>query len=703
MTLIKPLSASLNQARIGLWTIEIKNMRKPEMYVSEFMLRELLGVSASLTPCQLYDYWYGRIHPDYVYYIQKAIEQAADGKKIEVEYPWRHENDGWLYIRCGGSKDRDFKGGLKLSGYHQDITALFDFDIRQNERYEVRDIYKMNKYSAGFMSACDAFYEVNPETYFVKTIFCKKNKYVPIPERCSIEQFIHISVHPKDGQNFLDIFKKAEILFEHNDTVRTELRFRQKNGGYLWTQAVCVPFVFNGRKSILFYIEDIRDKKKMELLSREKEDLIRALVAANSTIVDVNMKTENIKLLKCEETWKTHFKLDMPLQEFIPIFISQYIQPCDRQEAEKFLSPSNLKAIISYGKEKYIDLRLETGQTGYEWIRISVLILESSEEKIFLLMKNISRDYMLQDVMEKFVYKNCDDLFYIDMQKNWYLRFCGDEVTGAFSEKEGKDYIEAMTAYADEFVASEDREYVKNKTHPAYVLDCLNREGYLSFTFGVFDKGQYARKLVQFHYYDKAHQIVLLQRTDITESYNIQKDSRIELEKMKKEAVTDYLTGITNRSGCEKEIEEYFMTAPKESLSAFLLVDLDNFKSINDKLGHQQGDQVLKEVAGIIKSSYRNTDIVARLGGDEFVVFMKNVGREEVIYLHAEDLLKKLALVYENGHVSVKIGASIGIALAPRHGKSFKALYERADKALYKGKLSGKNQFCIYEGKCFEI
>ena len=81
-------------------------------------------------------------------------------------------------------------------------------------------------------------------------------------------------------------------------------------------------------------------------------------------------------------------------------------------------------------------------------------------------------------------------------------------------------------------------------------------------------------------------------------------------------------------------------------MSAFIIIDLDNFKKINDSLGHLQGDEVLKQVANILKENFRKTDIIARLGGDEFIVFMKILFKRNAI-ITLNNLLKKLRLSYQ--------------------------------------------------------
>lgn len=173
------------------------------------------------------------------------------------------------------------------------------------------------------------------------------------------------------------------------------------------------------------------------------------------------------------------------------------------------------------------------------------------------------------------------------------------------------------------------------------------------------------------------------------------KNQENKLKAIKKAADTDALTGIYNRIGAQRLIVEYLHKSNNE-MSAFIIIDLDNFKKINDSLGHLQGDEVLKQVANILKENFRKTDIIARLGGDEFIVFMKNIVQKENAIISLNNLLKKLRLSYQWHEETIPITGSIGVAVAPIDGATFEVLYKNADQALYNSKYSGKNGFSFY-------
>lgn len=167
--------------------------------------------------------------------------------------------------------------------------------------------------------------------------------------------------------------------------------------------------------------------------------------------------------------------------------------------------------------------------------------------------------------------------------------------------------------------------------------------------------------------------------------------------KLQKEAMTDLLTGAMNRAAGTAMINQLLETAPYEGcVHTYTIADLDNFKTLNDVLGHMWGDKALYEVVLTMQKHCRAKDVVCRLGGDEFVVFMPNLPRQE-----AEESLQRLSaklhINYEKDGKSVMISASMGIVTTVRAGATFQELYEEADKCLYQVKRTFKGSYHIAE------
>jgi len=161
------------------------------------------------------------------------------------------------------------------------------------------------------------------------------------------------------------------------------------------------------------------------------------------------------------------------------------------------------------------------------------------------------------------------------------------------------------------------------------------------------------------------------------------------------QAMHDPLTGLPNRLLIIEHLQKEISHARRnhEGFSVFM-IDLNNFKDVNDTLGHPVGDGLLKEVAQRLKSSLRESDTVGRLGGDEFAVILSSIDKKNSIVM-AEKIIEKLvpSISLEN-HV-MKIGASIGIAMYPEHGDDHTALIRKADVAMYEAK-SSTQPYCVY-------
>lgn len=155
-------------------------------------------------------------------------------------------------------------------------------------------------------------------------------------------------------------------------------------------------------------------------------------------------------------------------------------------------------------------------------------------------------------------------------------------------------------------------------------------------------------------------------------------------------ALCDPLTRLANRALLLERLNAAVArTARYGTLSAVLFIDLDGFKAINDTLGHETGDRLLKELSDHMQSHFRPTDTIARLGGDEFVVIVEDLYSEEAAISAAQKLLTSLTRTFTIGPHSVTIGASIGVAVVPRCSTVPEELLAMADREMYSVKRDG--------------
>ena len=159
----------------------------------------------------------------------------------------------------------------------------------------------------------------------------------------------------------------------------------------------------------------------------------------------------------------------------------------------------------------------------------------------------------------------------------------------------------------------------------------------------------------------------------------------------------DSLTNLYNASTSRKLAEEYFAESCPDGQCALLIIDLDDFKKVNDQRGHMFGDAVLIQVARAIRKLFRAKDIVGRIGGDEFMVLMKDVSDKEIVKKRCCQLNDILKTVFDEEFSDFKPTCSIGVGFAPEHGDSYFTVFCCADQALYRAKAAGRQQYMFYD------
>lgn len=159
-------------------------------------------------------------------------------------------------------------------------------------------------------------------------------------------------------------------------------------------------------------------------------------------------------------------------------------------------------------------------------------------------------------------------------------------------------------------------------------------------------------------------------------------------------AKIDGLTGVMNHEACVWEIECYLSEKSGTESSALLIIDVDNFKTVNDRFGHDKGDFVLTSFTEILKNIFCHNDIVGRFGGDEFIVFLKNINDSDFIREKCREINHAASGIMGQ---EMRVSCSIGIAVVQETPVTFKDLFKLADDNLYEAKAFGKAQFVMSE------
>lgn len=192
--------------------------------------------------------------------------------------------------------------------------------------------------------------------------------------------------------------------------------------------------------------------------------------------------------------------------------------------------------------------------------------------------------------------------------------------------------------------------------------------------------------------YDSEHKPVSV----IGKTCNIN-DKKLEIEALKLKAGQDTLTKLYNRISLREKVNNLIADLDIPVILGFLIIDIDNFKGINDKLGHLFGDAVLIDIGGRLTKLFHTGDIIGRVGGDEFAVLVNNSSTISNIENLTNQVRQLFHDIYAGEESNFELTCTIGVSLFPSDGNYYDELYEKAELALYHAKLQGKNQIAFYD------
>ena len=447
---------------------------------------------------------------------------------------------------------------------------------------------------------------------------------------------------------------------------------------------------------VLIYYIIWFEKKKAEQMNQElqiRDNIFQVAVSElESQVFLYDARKDEMRFLSNSSYEKIH--------------LPQIIQNVSK-ELLKYFSETNQKTMEHVLIEMFDDLKngreeskrrmiLTKGeQTYYYGIKVIHFYNTSGEPiRSIGMIYDISENYEKELLLNR--EKKMRSFFMSDVIGVYEINVTLDKVMGQQGEQYDSDvtYTRILKEFVRKCVAEEFREEVCEKCSIANL-----RIRFLSGENNFIQEYKYLRKdkttfwvACEMHLERDAQNGNLLAFVTVRDIDN-KKRKELYLEER---AIVDPLTKVYNRSAGTQYIVKALAEMNPGETSAFMLLDLDHFKRLNDTLGHMRGDDALKNVAEILINHFRKYDIVCRLGGDEFVVFIQRIPIE-VLDRVLTSLLKKMELDYERGDVKVSITISAGVALVPEHGNTFEELYEKADQALYQVKNTTRNAYKIYE------
>lgn len=318
----------------------------------------------------------------------------------------------------------------------------------------------------------------------------------------------------------------------------------------------------------------------------------------------------------------------------------------------------------------------------------STSIAQKQKEKLRLI--EIEHERTLREIS----YSLFDNVLEADMTSNTLLGLNCEDLTRILGIKLNSTYDECVEVIVEKLVQKDFRDEYRSKMKRDNIIETFN-SGKQVFTFECvqcLDGINYKWIMLTVRIY-QCHNTNSIRI--ISYFKNIENEKRKEQDLLNK-AERDSFTNLYNKITTEKKINK-IIEEKKQNNHAFVIIDIDNFKLVNDTLGHAFGDEILLECANSIKELFHSGDVLGRIGGDEFIIFIPNYDSILEIRTKLEMLRLRLCKEYNQEHNKISISISTGVSLYPEHGKSFEELYNKSDDALYGSKKKGRNIVSFYD------
>ncbi|MCL4687031.1 MAG: EAL domain-containing protein [Burkholderiales bacterium] len=484
-----------------------------------------------------------------------------------------------------------------------------------------------------------------------------------------------VSVHPEDREALRREWGEAFGLRRRLDT---EFRLRRGAGDYGWVHHTAEPVTDeSGRLAgYLGTCHDISERRNAELAARARAQEIRLL--ADNVPVLISHFSHDLRCLFANKAYASFWGWN------VDSVIGRTVEEIIGAEGFREIEPY-IRRVLS-GETATYERQLRTADGGTRVIEVNLLPqLDEAGKAIsaFVLISDITRHRLSEQAVresEERLRKFSDATHEgIVFHENGIITDCND----AGLRLIGYRYEELVGRPVLDFVAPESRDTVLNNIRLGYER---GYEGFIVHKDGTRVAVEMTGKVMP--YKGKPYRMTVIR--DIRD----RKEAEARIQFL---AHHDTLTGLPNRVLLMDRLEFILASARRrEARVGVLFIDLDNFKTVNDSLGHAAGDSLLRQVASRIEGALRSVDVVSRLGGDEFLVVLPDLESEQAPVAVAEKLL---AVVSEpvtlEGQV-LSVSPSIGIAVFPRDGTTADTLIRNADAAMYLAKDRGRSNFQFF-------
>lgn len=408
-------------------------------------------------------------------------------------------------------------------------------------------------------------------------------------------------------------------------------------------------------------------------------------------VVKVDLQTGTALVLKSRQE-HAETGILMPFMDYL----AQQVLPLIYGEDRALFKDITLQRLLSFHRHEEpvfpMEVRCFSEDKLYDWVKVSASVLD--HQSLLITARIVNEDHLMRKIVDMFVYRNFDFFILINVIKNTYTMFNGDPDT-VLPPMSGS-YEEEVVRYNALYVAPEDVQTTTEHMMIPHILYMLQDQECYEFTAGMIDEqDSYHRSRIQFRYYDKSAGLVLCTRTDVTQLFLEEGEKERRLASALREAKHDPMTDLYNKKATT-ELVSHALYQRYRAQAVIFFIDIDDFKLVNDTLGHQKGDALLHDIGRKLARIASKDGIAGRIGGDEFLLFLPVSSTMDKIERHAQDICSTLLEQTDARLKELPISCSVGLAVYPQDGTEYEQLLYKADQALYDAKRKGKCQYAFY-------
>ena len=596
----------------------------------------------------------------------------------------------WVSIRGAAAERRN--GAALVNAVVYDITALKETE----ERLLLSEEEKTLALSQIGKMIC--LYDVEAHTLTVPKAFASKHGVGTVlrdmPERLTASPAFNES-----SRRQLTDFYAA--IARGDASGSAEVYVRCADGSHCWEQYVFSMVLDSAgkpRKAVIS-VEDVTAVHQANAETaalREDAQIFRAAAAHSNRSVflyDIASMTSYASTPESDEIIGTTFhdipEADIEGGHILPESIDEYRQVFQDMRAGKPGGKARIHMVDDRGNQRWFELCYSL-----------VFTAEGKPKSAVISYLNITADHE-----KELAYHRYQQTIQLNSGKDSSLIYLESDITADVIEKQGgralppdlttagRSRTEVLEHIVRTYIVEAQREACRSFFSRATLITAFsdgNRSASEDWALALPDgETGYIRSEIQmvqdpFSGHIKAYTVL----RDVTD------ETRAALA-MRKQAELDGLTGVYNKTTTELLVRQRLEHTTHDSC-ALLVVDIDNLKSINDSLGHPQGDRAIRAIGAVLRAQFRSSDIVGRIGGDEFLTFLDGASDGPRLRSAIATLVKKLSEIRVGETDEAAVSASVGVAALPVRKADFPLLYQQADRALYQAKRAGKRQSAFY-------